>query len=108
MMKNRAVRIALIVPAFFAGMALFSWFVMLLWNHALVPATGWQSVTYWQALGLLVLAKIFFGFGAGASGGDWRYRMRKRMERMTPEEREKFWEGMRARCGGLRASEPPQ
>jgi hypothetical protein len=29
----------------------------------------------------------------------WRRRMRERWERMTPEEREKFREGMRGWCG---------
>ena len=100
---RRAARIAFIVPAAIAGVALFSWFVMLLWNHALAPATGWHELTYWQALGILVLAKILFGFGGGHSGGGWRSRARRRAwenwEGMKPEEREKFREAMRARYG---------
>jgi len=34
----------------------------------------------------------------------WRQRMMERWEQMTPEEREKFRAGMRARCG---PSTPP-
>src|SRR5437763_14876474 len=96
---RRAARIAFIVPAAIAGVALFSWFVMLLWNHALAPATGWHEVTYWQALGLLVLAKILFGFGGGHSGGAWGSRARRRAwesgEAGEAEEREKVRGGMR-------------
>src|SRR5437763_15643667 len=85
---RRAARIAFIVPAAIAGVALFSWFVMLLCNHALAPATGWHEVTYWQALWLLVLAKILFGFGGGHSGGAGSFRARRRAwenwEAITP------------------------
>ena len=36
--------------------------------------------------------------GRPGRGFDWRHRMRERWEQMTPEEREKFKEGMRRRC----------
>src|SRR5690349_20365930 len=42
--------------------------------------------------------------------GHWRARMQERWARMTPEEREKFRDGMRARCGSFRqakAEQPP-
>lgn len=40
--------------------------LMLLWN-ALVPGLfGWPHLAYWQALGILILARILFGgFGRG-------------------------------------------
>ena len=107
-MRNRAVRFALIAPAAIAAIFLFGYVVELLWNHALVPATGWHEVTYWQAVGLLVLTKIFFGFRGGPGRGHWRHRMRERWEKMTPEQRQKFEEAMRARCGSFRAYERPQ
>jgi len=98
-MRNRFI----FVPLAIAGILLFAWLVMLLWNHALVPATGWHEVTYWQAAGLLILSKIFFGFGGGRPGEGWRNRMGRRAwqnwESMAPEEREKFREAMRARYG---------
>src|SRR5205823_15111300 len=98
---RRAARIAFIVPAAIAGVALFSWFVMLLWNHALAPATGWHEVTYWQALGRLVLAKILSGFGGGHSAGAWRSRPRRRgrenWESMKPQQRGKLRPATRAR-----------
>ncbi len=56
--------------AFAIGVAfLFGYVVMLLWN-AIVPAvfTGVHSINYLQAVGLVVLAKIFFG-ALGNHGG---------------------------------------
>ncbi|HXR37768.1 MAG TPA: hypothetical protein VN776_01675 [Terracidiphilus sp.] len=93
------------------AIVLFTWIfgevVMHLWNWLLPPLFGWHQVTFWQALGLLILCRILFG-GFGGHGGDRsgsRRFMGKRWERMTPEEREKFRERMRARCGDFR--EPP-
>jgi hypothetical protein len=89
----------------FAGIALvaitvFSFVVMQLWNWILPPVVGWHAITFWQALGLLVLSKILFGGFRGGYGRHmhWRRRMMERWEHMTPEEREKFKEGI-ARCG---------
>ena len=96
----RRMRFLRFVPFAIAGLALIGFIVMWLWNAVLPPATGWHPITYWQALGLLILSKILFG-GFGGPGRHWgrRRRMRERWEQMTPEEREKFQEGMRSRCG---------
>lgn len=95
-----------IIPAALAGMVLFTFLggsiVRLLWNALLPPLFGFHQVTFWQALGLLVLARILFG-GHGFLGGG---RHRRRWEHMSPEERERFREGMRARFG-MGSSEPP-
>ena len=100
---RRAAKIAFIAPLGIAAVFLFGWIVELLWNHALAPATGWREVTYWQAVGVLVLAKILFGFGGGHHGGGMRRRMRRQSwenwQSMSPEEREKFREAMRSRYG---------
>jgi len=87
-------------PFAIAGFALIGFLVMWLWNAVLPPATGWHPLTYWQAIGLLILSKILFG-GFGGPGRGWyrSRRMRERWEAMTPEERERFREGMRSRCG---------
>ena len=43
--------------------ALFSLLVFLLWNWLMPPIFGLTTITFFQALGLLVLSKIlFFGF----------------------------------------------
>jgi hypothetical protein len=75
--------------------------VLLLWNWLLPPLFGWHEITFWQALGILALCRILFGRvgGRGFSRSDIRRRMAERCERMTPEERERFRQGMRRRWG---------
>ena len=74
--------------------------VMHLWNWLLPPLFGWRQIGFWQALGLLALCRILFGgvSGRGFHRSNFRRRMGDRWERMTPEEREKFRQGMRSRC----------
>jgi hypothetical protein len=95
----------LIAPLAIAGMVLFAFLggeiVLHLWNWLIPPIFGWHSVTFWQALGLLALCRILFGrFGGHGFGrARARRRIRERMERMTPEERERFRSGFRGKCG---------
>ncbi len=93
-----------IVPAAIAGMLLFialgGFAVSLLWNWLLPALFGWHTITFWQAVGLLALCRILFG-GLGRHGYG-RGRRRDRAEiwaRLTPEERERFRQGLRGRCG---------
>ena len=82
-----------------------SFVVMSLWNWLMPTLFGWQPIGFWQAMGLLVLSKILFGGFRGGRGGphmSWRRRMRERWETMSPEEREKFRQGMEGRCGSFR------
>jgi hypothetical protein len=80
---------------------IFSFVVMWLWNWLMPAIFGLHAISFWRALGLLVLSKILFGgfHGRHAFGGHWRQRMMERWEQMTPEERDKFRAGMRAGCG---------
>jgi uncharacterized membrane protein len=105
-----------IAPLALLGMVLFTYIggevVLHLWNWLMPSLFGLRQVTFWQALGLLVLCRILFGglglHGRGRNG--MRRRMAERWERMTPEERERFRERMtpeqrerfregRERCG---------
>src|SRR5256885_1489550 len=84
--------------------------VLHLWNWLLPPIFGWKQITFWQAIGLLALCRILFGgyglLGGGRGRSHYRRRMAARWEQMTVEERERFREGMRARCGfGASASD---
>ncbi|HEX3126382.1 MAG TPA: hypothetical protein VH394_03560 [Thermoanaerobaculia bacterium] len=94
-------RFLLFAPLALLAFALFiafgGWVVMSLWNWLLPSLFGWPALTFWQALGLLALCRILFG-GFGFRGP----RRSRRWERMTPEERERFRQGMRARCGFAR------
>ncbi len=92
-------RILLIPPAIAAGIFLFGVVVMFLWNSILPSVIGVSTITFWQALGILVLAKILFG---GFPGGKSHHKMHhnhSKMMHMSPEEREKFKAEMRERCG---------
>jgi hypothetical protein len=74
-----------------------------LWNWLTPPLFGWKSIGYWQAMALIILSKILFGgfHGSGGRGGYRRHRMRERWEQMTPEEREKFRQGLQGRWCGM-------
>jgi hypothetical protein len=95
---RRGVKIAIFVVL---AVLVFTFIVMSLWNWLMPALFGLRTITFWQAMGLLVLSKILLGGFRGRSGGGmhWRRRMMERWEKMTPEEREKFRQGMRGRCG---------
>ena len=87
-----------------AAILVFGTVVMLLWNAILPAVLGVKAITFFQALGILVLGKILFG-GFGKGGGwharrhAWKERWRSKWEGMTPEEREKFRAEWKNRCG---------
>ncbi len=72
-----------------------------LWNWLLPPLFGWSKINFWQALAMLALCRILFG-GLGlhpSPGPHTRRRIIERWERMTPEERERFRQGIRGHWG---------
>ena len=79
--------------------------VMHLWNWLAPTLFGWKQVNLWQAIGLLALCRILFGGWGGKSHHSDRWGKKERWARMTPEEREKFRQGMRARWCGVGAPE---
>jgi hypothetical protein len=107
---TRRRRLLMFAPLAIVGFTVFiaigGTVVRLLWNWLLPPILGLPAITFWQALGLLALARILFG-GFGMRGYGPPSRMRGRWEHMTPEERERFRDGMRARWGfGPSTTEP--
>ena len=104
-MRPRVKRLIFIAPLAILGMLVFiaigGEIVLQLWNWLLPPLFGWREITFWQALGILVLCRILFGgFGFHGSGrSNFRRRMEERCEHMTPEERERFRQRMRERFG---------
>jgi hypothetical protein len=102
-----------IAPAAIVGILLVGFIggemVRLLWNWLLPPLFGWREITFWRALGILALCRILFGgFGRhGVSRSNMRRRVAERVAdrvadrwtAMTPEERERFRQRMRERCG---------
>lgn len=92
-------------PIIGAGMVLlFGAIVRLLWNAIMPDITHASRITYWQAVGLLVLCRILVGgFGRGGMrgrgpmgnrGAEWRDKWMK----MTPDEREQLRHQWKERC----------
>jgi predicted membrane chloride channel (bestrophin family) len=88
------------------AVTLLSFIVMSLWNWLAPAVFGARTITFWQALGILVLSKILFGGfrGRPGYGRHWRRRMNERWEQMTPEERERFRQGIAGRCGRIKVA----
>lgn len=87
--------------------------VMVLWNALIPDLFRGPVITFWQAVGLLVLSHILFrGWGHRGHGWHrdrWSHRFEEKLAAMTPEEREKFRSEWRDRCGWVpRESEERQ
>ena len=80
--------ICVVLVAFLIG-----WIVMKLWNGIVTPVLGLNMITYWQAVGMLILSRILFG---GFSGGGSRRRspsiQKEKWMNMSNEEKLKFQE----------------
>jgi hypothetical protein len=68
--------------------------VMLLWNWLMPEIFGWMVINFWQALGLLALARILFG---GLGYKHWLKKhhrhsnfIHEKWMKMTDEERKEF------------------
>ncbi|WP_052958700.1 hypothetical protein [Maribacter thermophilus] len=58
---------------------LVGYIVMLLWNWLMPYLFGLPQVDYWKALGILILAKIIFGFGgSGDKSHDKKVKSKKK------------------------------
>jgi hypothetical protein len=83
-----------------ALVALFSAAVMVLWNWLLPAIAGVPLISYWQAVGLLALARILFGgFGGarlfaggliGSRGRGHSNPLREKWGKMSEDERWEF------------------
>lgn len=107
MKGNRFVKVAKVAVIGVAAATAVTFVTMTLWNVLMPEIFAVRAISFWQALGLLVLSKILFGgFRPGRGGSPrWRRRMMERWEQMTPEEREKFKQGIRRGCGPQRQTE---
>lgn len=103
MKSNRIVKVIKVMLFAVLFVGVFGFVLMSLWNWLMPTVFDLHPIHFWQAVGLLILSKILFGFhgfhGRGGGRMHWRKRMMERWEHMTPEEREKFRQNMRGRCG---------
>jgi len=113
-MRSRKRKLIWIIPLGILALALFIFIggeiVMRLWNWLLPALFGWKQINFWQAVALLALCRILFGSHGfrGGSRSEARRRIKERIDerwaQMTPEEREKYRQSWRGRCGYV----PPQ
>lgn len=100
MKKRFCAKCCFLLPlAVLAFLGVFTLAVYELWNGVLVDVVPVKAITFWQALGLLVLAKILFGGFPHRCGSLRDHFMAKRWAAASPEEREKMREEMRRRFG---------
>ena len=83
---------------------LFGWVIQWLWNHTLAAMFGWPMISYWQAVGVFLLAKIFFGFGH--SGGHPKHKEKKSDAKDDAADKEKVRRWWRHRMGMTDESAP--
>ena len=105
MRGNRFLHVLKIMLLVALAITVFSFVTMHLWNWLMPAVFGLRTITWLQALGLLVLGKILFGgfhrHGGGGCRGrrEWKHRLAERWMEMTPEERERLRAGMKGRWG---------
>ncbi|MEO1052535.1 MAG: hypothetical protein AAFX87_18025 [Bacteroidota bacterium] len=96
----------LIYGLFILGfIAIFGYTVMLLWNWLIPDIFQGPEITFWQAIGLLILCKILFsdfgskGGGKGPKKRHWRRKVASKLEHMDPEDRERFKQKLKEKWG---------
>jgi hypothetical protein len=104
-MKTPYRRIRFFIPLFILlALMGFSYAVFWLWNNVLVAVVPAKPVTFWQAVGLLILSRILFGgfkFGPGNGrfrGGEGSPPWQSKWRKMSDEDRLKFKSEWRKRC----------
>ncbi|MBA4348261.1 MAG: hypothetical protein C0413_05385 [Clostridiales bacterium] len=86
-----------IAGAFLLGLLLGN-LIMWLWNWLMPSLFGLRTIGFWEGLGLLLLAKIFFGFSSSGGSDDGEKKRHKhgkasRRHRCEDEKRDwKDWE----------------
>ncbi len=90
------------VVVFLAMIAVFSVAALFLWNALMPEIFGLPVLTYWQAAGLVILARILFGglgtgrFGPHGHGGFHHGNaLREKWQNMSADERTEFLRGRR-------------
>ena len=86
-------------------LAIFTLLVMLLWNWLIPSIFAGPAISYVQAFGLIILAKILLSpIGRGFGRHNWKMRhhhwkeFEEKMSKMSEEEREKYKADIKNRC----------
>lgn len=84
----------------FAGLGIiavavgFSLLTMVLWNWLCPELFGLRTISFLEALGLLVLSRLLFGWKGSHGYSSHSRDMKRRWEKMSPEERTHFMSRM--------------
>ena len=100
----------------FAAFLIFAvgYVVMGLWNALIPELFKGPVLTYWQAIGLLLLTHfLFHGSGRWRHSNGWRHHrwkhgLEEKLAAMTPEEREQYKAEWKRRCGWYPGEESEQ
>lgn len=88
----------LFIPLILLAIAAFSAATMALWNALMPVIFQLPVINFWQAMGLLVLARLLFGIGRPChrwGGPPWKHKLREKVSKMSSEEREAFFKRLR-------------
>ena len=97
--KMKGSKMVLIVAGFILLAILVGFFIMFLWNMTMTPLFDLPNITYWQAIGLFVLAKMFFGIGGKSHHSKGRRKKKpsaeqsKEMDFTSDTAFKDFWQG---------------
>jgi hypothetical protein len=81
------------------GIAAAGAVTMALWNALLPAIMSMPRISFWQALGLMLLSRLLFGGFRGGCGRGWRRGPWPRFTAdMTPEERDRLRQELRDKC----------
>jgi hypothetical protein len=94
---KKVLKIAMWTVACVFFVLLFGYITMILWNWLIPALFNGPVIHFWQALGLLLLSKILFGFGGRGHcgkgnyrGAHWKHGYYDRLASMSTEDRERF------------------
>lgn len=100
--KSPAVIVGMVLFGIVAvtGLAiLFGYILMSLWNWLMPELFDLPMITYWQAVGMFILAKLLFGFGGGSGSSsskkseyrDMKCKEKKKNDFSKWEHYDEFW-----------------
>jgi hypothetical protein len=92
-------RVAMGIAAAAVFALVFGYLVMILWNWLMPAVFGLPGIGYWQAFGIVVLAKLIFGSVGGHGNG------RHPGSRHPGQKRDFDWETFFDKCRGAGESE---
>ena len=87
----------LFIPVMILLIAVLSAVIMAIWNIIMTVIFNLPAINFWQAVGIFIMAKILFGgfrnFGVWHHY-PWKYNLRDKLSKMTPEEKETFFKNL--------------